>query len=66
MSKFIRESIIRTAEQWDKSHLDMYIKELEDQVEDIQYLLKGLKSIQTKKQKEINRKLRDSGPRGAA
>lgn len=54
------------AEHWPKDHLDGYIKKLEEQINGIKDLLRGLKQIQAKKQKEINRKLRDTGPRGAA
>ena len=65
MSEYIKNSLLRVAEGWPKEHLDDYIKNLETQVNDIRELLKDLKSIQAKKQKEINKKLRESGTRGA-
>jgi len=63
---FIMRNLISVAETWPKEHLDNYIKNLEDQINDIHALLKELKIIQRRKQKERDRKLRETGPRGAA
>jgi hypothetical protein len=60
-----KEQLLKIAEQWPKSHLDDYIKGLEGQTDELKELIQALKTIQKRKQKEIDRKLRDSGPRGA-
>jgi hypothetical protein len=66
VSDYVKQSLLKVAEGWPKSHLDDYIKNLESQVEDIRKLLHELKTIQSRKQREINRKLRnpESGTRG--
>ena len=58
-------SLLDVAEKWPKEHLDDYIKNLEEQINNIRELVIKLKEIQRKKQKQIDRKLRESGARGA-
>lgn len=65
MSNYIKQSLVNTAKLWPKSHLDDYIKNLEEQVHQIKELLYELRLLQKQKQKEIDKKLRDSGPRGS-
>ena len=60
-----KEQFLKIAEKWPKSHLDEYIKDLEGQANELKELVQALKAIQRRKQKEIDRKLRDNGPRGA-
>ena len=64
MSEYVKNSLLKIAENWPKSHLDDYIKALDNQVKDIKDLLYDLKAIQSRKQKEIDKKLRDPGTRG--
>jgi len=66
MSDTYKTSLLRIAESWPKDHLENYIRQLESQVSDIRELVKELKKIRDAKQKEINRKLRDSGPRAGS
>ena len=63
---YLMRNLIEVAETWPKEHLENYIKNLEEQINDIHALLKELKVIQRRKQKERDRKLRETGPRGAA
>jgi hypothetical protein len=65
MSEYTKNSLLRIAEAWQLEHLKNYIDNLESQVNDIKDLLKALREIERKKQKAVNRKLRESGPRGA-
>ncbi len=60
-----KEKFLQVAERWPKPQLDDYVKELEGQVNELKELVQALKTIQKRKQKEIDRKLRDSGTRGA-
>ena len=62
---YYKDSLLRLAQQWPLDHLNNYVKQLESQVVDIKELVRELKKIQATKQKEVNRKLRDSGTRGA-
>jgi len=66
MSNQSKLALLDIAEAWPLGHLNDYIKNLEIQVSEIRELVNELKRIQRKKQKEVNRKIRDTGPRGAA
>jgi len=66
MSDYTKRSLLDVANTWPKEHLENYIKNLEGQINDIQDLVKDLKVLLKRKQKERDRKLRETGPRGAA
>ena len=64
-TEYAKNALLKVAQEWPLEHLNGYIENLEEQISDIRGLIQELKSIQKSKQRERNRKLRDSGTRGA-
>lgn len=64
-NNYYKNVLVNVARTWSKSHLDDYIKGLEIQVSSIKELLSELKALQKVEQKKIDKKLRESGTRGA-
>ena len=60
-----KEIFIDLVQSMSVSQLEDYVKKVEEQLIELKQFHQQLKAIQARKQKEINKKLRDSGPRGA-
>lgn len=60
-----REELLAIVKAWPIETTRVYISNLEEQIGELRELVRDLRSMEKVKQRAIDKKLRESGPRGA-